>query len=137
MEAARLQMLAEDAAAARVTLTHAERMLPLSAADAYDGSQIRHEYSAALNHARIELLGKGDRQRAMQQLDQVERLLDTYEKSGGKHFGLYSLRAELYSMRGEKDKAQSALQAAWEHGWRATWRARHDPFLAGMTIPGP
>jgi TolB-like protein/DNA-binding winged helix-turn-helix (wHTH) protein/Tfp pilus assembly protein PilF len=137
MEAARLQMLADDAEAAHVTLTHAERMLPLSAADAYDGSQIRHEYSAALNHARIELLGKGDRQRAMQQLDQVERLLDTYAKNGGKHFGLYSLRAELYSMRGEKDKAQGALRKAWELGWRATWRARHDPFLAGMTIPGP
>jgi TolB-like protein/DNA-binding winged helix-turn-helix (wHTH) protein/tetratricopeptide (TPR) repeat protein len=137
MEAARLQMLAEDPEAARVTLTHAERMLPLTAADAYDGSQIRHEYSAALNHARIELLGMGDRQRAMQRLDQLEKLLDTYEKNGGEHFGLYSLRAEVYAMRGEKEKAQAAINEAWKRGWRATWRARHDPFLGGVTLPGP
>ena len=137
MEAARLQLLANDAVAAQVTLTHAERMLPLSAADAFDGSQIRHEYSAALNHARIELLGKGDRQRAMQRLDQLERLLDTYEKNGGKHYGLFSLRAEVFAMRGETAKAQAAVDKAWELGWRATWRARHDPFLAGVKLPGP
>ena len=135
VEAARLQLLAEDPAAAHVTLAHAERMLPLSAADAYDGSQIRHEYSAALIRARIALLGNGDRQRAMQQLAQVEKLLDTYEKNGGKHFGLYSLRAELYSMRGEKQKAQAAINEAWKRGWRATWRARYDPFLADVTLP--
>jgi TolB-like protein/DNA-binding winged helix-turn-helix (wHTH) protein/Tfp pilus assembly protein PilF len=81
--AARLQLLAEDAEGAHKTLTHAERILPLSAADAYDGSQIRHEYSAALNQARIELLGKGDRALAMRQVDGVERLLNTYEKHGG------------------------------------------------------
>lgn len=135
VEAARLQLLAEDPVAAHVTLAHAERMLPLSASDAYDGSQIRHEYSAALIRARIALLGNGDRQRAMQQLDQVEKLLDTYEKSGGKHFGLYSLRAELYSMRGDKEKAQAAINEAWKRGWRATWRARYDPFLADVKLP--
>jgi TolB-like protein/DNA-binding winged helix-turn-helix (wHTH) protein len=136
MEAARLQMLAEDGRGALATLTHAERMLPLSAADAYDGSQIRHEYSAALNHARVQLSGQGDRERALAQINAVEKLLDAYEQNGGRHYGLYSLRADVHSLRGEKDRARQALEAAWEHGWRTTWRARLDPFLAGVEIPG-
>jgi hypothetical protein len=40
-------------------------------------------------------------------------------------------------MRGEKEKAQAAINEAWKRGWRATWRARHDPFLGGVTLPGP
>lgn len=136
VEAARLQLLAGDARAAHATLAHAERILPLSAADAYDGSQIRHEYSAALNQARIELLAEGDRARALKQIAAVETLLDTYEKSGGRHYGLYAMRAEIHALRGEKDQAAALLRQAWEHGWRASWRARHDPFLAGVAIPG-
>ncbi|HEX6636185.1 MAG TPA: tetratricopeptide repeat protein [Steroidobacteraceae bacterium] len=136
VEAARLQLLSGNAKAAHATLAHAEHLLPLSAADAYDGSQIRHEYSAALNQARIELLAGGDRARAMQQLALVAKLLDTYEKSGGRHYGLYAIRSEVYALRGDKDKAAAELRKAWEHGWRSSWRARHDPFLAGVDIPG-
>jgi len=136
VESARLQLLAEDARGALVTLNHAERILPLSAADAYDGSQIRYDYSAALNQARIELLGEGDRAKAMKLIDRVATMLDTYEKSGGRHFGLYTLRADVHSLRGEKAEAAAELKKAWEHGWRATWRAKHDPFLEGVEIPG-
>ena len=57
-ELARLQYLAGDATAARATLAHAQRILPLSSADLFDGSQIRHEYSASLFHAGIELQGR-------------------------------------------------------------------------------
>ena len=103
----------------------------------YDGSQIRHEYSAALIRAAHRVLGKGDRQRAMQLLEQVEKLLDTYEQNGGKHYGLYSLRAELYCDARREREAQAAINEAWKRGWRATWRARHDPFLAGVTLPAP
>ena len=137
VEAARLQTMAEDFKGAHATMAHAERILPLSAADAYDGSQIRHEYSAALNQARIELLAGGDRDRAMKRIAGVERLLDTYESNGGRHFGLYSMRAEVHSLRGEKDKAAAELKKAWDNGWRARWRAKHDPFLAGVEMPGP
>ena len=105
-------------------------------ANLYDGSQIRHEYSAALLHARIELLGNGDRERALLMLAELERLLDAFEKNGGKHYGLYALRGELYALRGEKERAQQAYEAAWKHGWRARWRTIHDPFLAGVTMPG-
>jgi TolB-like protein/DNA-binding winged helix-turn-helix (wHTH) protein/tetratricopeptide (TPR) repeat protein len=136
VEAARLQLLSGDARSAHATLEHAERMLPLSAADAYDGSQIRHEYSAALNRARIELLAGGDRTRATTLLDGVEKLLDTYEKGGGRHYGLYALRSEVFAMRGEKEKAGAELKKAWDRGWRATWRARRDPFMAGVDLPG-
>jgi TolB-like protein/DNA-binding winged helix-turn-helix (wHTH) protein/tetratricopeptide (TPR) repeat protein len=135
IEAARLQLMAGDAKAAHVTLEHAERMLPMSAADAFDGSQIRHEYSAALNHARIQLLARVERERAMEQITQVERLLERYEKNGGKHFGMYTLRADVHALRGDKDRAAEELQKAWDRGWRATWHAKHDPFMVGVRMP--
>jgi TolB-like protein/DNA-binding winged helix-turn-helix (wHTH) protein len=134
-ELARLQLLANDAVSARATLAHAERILPLSAADLYDGAQIRHEYSAALTHAGILLLGGGDRTKALKMLAQLDHMLATYEKDGGRHFGLYSLRAESLSLQGKKTEANAALERAWERGWRATWRARREPFLSGLTIP--
>ncbi len=82
----------------------------MSVADLYDGSQIRHEYSAALVHARIELLGDGDRERALRMLAELEKLLDTFENNGGKHYGLFALRAELYALRGEKERARKAMK---------------------------
>jgi hypothetical protein len=135
VEAARLQIMAEDAVASYATLAHAERILPLSSADLYDGSQIRNDYSAALNQARIKLLAGADRDGAMKQLDQVERMLNQYEKSGGRHFCLYALRADVHALRGDKEKAAAELRKAWEHGWRSGWRTRYDPFLVGVEIP--
>jgi tetratricopeptide (TPR) repeat protein len=135
IEAARLQVMAEDAKSAHATLAHAERILPLSTADLYDGSQIRNEYSAALNQARIELLAGTGRARAMTMLDEVEQMLNRYEKNGGRHFCLYAMRSDVYALRGEKEKAAAELKVAWEHGWRSSWRTRYDPFLAGVDIP--
>jgi TolB-like protein/DNA-binding winged helix-turn-helix (wHTH) protein/Tfp pilus assembly protein PilF len=134
-ELAWLQVRAGDSTGAKYTLAHAQRLLPSSTADLYDGSQIKHEYSAALIQARIELAG-GDPERAKLLLDQTEKLLDTYERNGGKHFGLYSLRSELHALRGDKVKAEAALNAAWQAGWRNTWRARQDPYLDGVRVPG-
>ena len=134
-ELARLQLLSGDAAAALTTLQHAERILPHSNADLVDGSQIRHDFAGALVHARIHLRGGGDRQRAMALLDGFDRLLEIYESNGGRHFGLYSLRAESLAIRGETGKAEAALKNAWERGWRATWRAERDPYLAGIELP--
>ena len=134
-ELARMQMVSGDLLAARKTLLHADRILPILSGDLYDGSQIRHEYSGALIRARIELNGGGDRARALQMLTEFERMLDTYEKNGGRHFGLYTLRAESYALRGEKAKAREALQTAWKHGWRATWKPANDPLFAGIEVP--
>jgi tetratricopeptide (TPR) repeat protein len=136
-ELARLHFMANDAIAAHATLVHAQRILPLAAVDLFDGSQIRHAYSAALIHAAIELKGGGDTARAMQILHEFDQLLATYEKNGGTHFGLYSLRAESMGLQGKKAEAQAALEAAWEHGWRATWFAHRLPYLEGVEIPGP
>jgi len=135
MELARLQYIAGDAVAARATLAHANRILPLSTADVLDGSQIRHDYSAALFHAGIELKGGGDTQRARTLLRQLDEMLATYEKNGGQHYGLYSLRATSLAMQGQKAEAQAALDKAWKRGWRATWRARADPYLKDLKIP--
>jgi TolB-like protein/DNA-binding winged helix-turn-helix (wHTH) protein/tetratricopeptide (TPR) repeat protein len=135
-ELARLQYLAGDAIAARATLTHAQRILPLSSADLFDGSQIRHEYSASLFHAGIELQGGGDAARAQEILNQLDQMLATYEKNGGQHYGLYYLRAASLAMQGKKTEAEAALMTAWQRGWRSTWRARGDPFLGQLTLPG-
>jgi TolB-like protein/DNA-binding winged helix-turn-helix (wHTH) protein len=135
VELARLQLLAGDPLAARRTLEHADRILPLARADLYDGTQIRHEFSAALIRARVELTGGGDREHALRLLADLDRMLDLYEASGGRHFGLYTLRAESLALRGEKAQAQAALETAWQHGWRATWKVQHDPVFAGVVLP--
>ena len=135
-ELARLQFLANDPSAARATLAHAERILPeFAAADMFDGSQIRHEYAVALTHAGIELKGGGDSAKAQRLLSEFDAMLDRYEQSGGRHFGLYSLRAVSLAMQDKRAQAESALDNAWKHGWRATWRAERDPFLTGLALP--
>jgi len=136
VELARLQYIAGDAAAARATLAHAHRILPLSSADLFDGGQIRHDYSAALFHAGIELQGGGDTRYGLGLLKQLDRMLTAYEKNGGQHHGLYSLRAASLAMQGKKAEAQVALDQAWKKGWRTTWRARADPYLKELKIPG-
>ena len=134
-ELARLQLIAGDADAARATLAHAERILPLSTADMFDGSQVRFEYSAALIRAGIELKGGGDKARAMKILDDFDRMLDGYEKNGGDHFGLYTMRAESFALRGKPGDAQAALDAAWKKGWRSTWRLRRETTMAALKFP--
>jgi TolB-like protein/DNA-binding winged helix-turn-helix (wHTH) protein/Flp pilus assembly protein TadD len=134
-ELARIQYLADDPNAARATLAHAQRILPLSTADLFDGSQIRYEYSAALFHAGIALKGGGDPARARDLLGGLDQMLASYEKNGGAHYGLYFLRAASLASQGKNADAQTALDAAWKRGWRATWRARGDPFLRDLKIP--
>jgi hypothetical protein len=136
-ELARLQLLANQAVAARATLVYADRILPLSTADLYDGSQIRHQYSAALVRACIEIKGGGDHERALRMLAALDTMLDTYEKNGGVHYGLFAMRAESFALQGNRAAAQAALDTAWRRGWRATWRARLEPYLAGLAIPSP
>ena len=134
-ELARLQYIGGDAVAARATLAHAERILPLSTADMFDGGQIRFEYSAALVRAGIELQGGGDKAKAAEILRKFDRVLDTYENNGGRHFGLYALRAESLALQGRMREAQESLNVAWKKGWRATWRVRSDSSMAGLEIP--
>jgi len=134
-ELARLQLIGGEASAARATLAHAERILPLSTADMFDASQIRFEYSAALIRANIELKGGGDKAKAMLILKNFDRMLATYEENGGRHFGLYILRAESLALQGKAREAQEALNTAWKAGWRSTWRVRREPSMAGLEMP--
>lgn len=129
-----LQFIAGDATTAKATIAHAQRLLPLSNADLYDGSQIRHGYSAALLHAGIELRGGGDRAKALEMLKKLDALLDDYERNGGRHFGLYSLRAESLALQGKTNEAEAALKTAWARGWRGAWRARLEPYLQGVDL---
>lgn len=135
IELARLQLFANDAVTARATLAHAEKLVPLSTADLFDASQFRYGYSAALTRAAIELKGGGEKQRAMKLLADLDRVLTTFERNGGEHFGMYSLRAESLALQGRKEEAAAALATAWKKGWRATWRARNEPYLTGIAIP--
>ncbi len=134
-ELARLQFLAGDAAGARATLAHAQRVLPSLTGDLYDGSQVRFEYSPAVLHAAVELAGGGDRQKAMKLLADLDAMLATYQKNGGTHYGLYLLRAQSLALQGQKDAAAAQLEQAREHGWRGAWLAAREPYLAGVALP--
>jgi tetratricopeptide (TPR) repeat protein len=135
IELARMQLISGDPVTARATLAHAERVLPRSSADMFDGGQIRHEYSVALLLANIELKSGGDKAHAMKLLHELDEMLDRYEENGGKHFGLYRLRAESLLMQGKTAEAQAAINTAWKMGWRAVWRARREPYFAGIEFP--
>ena len=135
IELARMQLNSGDPVTARATLAHAERVLPRSSADMFDGGQIRHEYSVALLLAAIELKSGGDQARAMKLLHDLDRMLDRYEENGGKHFGVYRLRAESLAMQGKTAEAQAALNTAWKKGWRTLWRARRESYFAGIEMP--
>jgi TolB-like protein/DNA-binding winged helix-turn-helix (wHTH) protein/Tfp pilus assembly protein PilF len=134
VELAWLQFIAGESASARATLEHAERIVPLSTADLYDGSQIRHAYSAALLHAGIELRGGGDRARALKMLASLDEMLEKYRKNGGKHFGAWTLHAESLALQGRTREAEAELKTAYEHGWRARWRADREPYLQGVNL---
>ncbi|HTU64947.1 MAG TPA: winged helix-turn-helix domain-containing protein [Steroidobacteraceae bacterium] len=133
-ELAWLQFIAGESVSARATLAHAEKIVPLSTADLYDGSQIRYGYSAALLRAGIEIRGNGDRAMALRMLKRLDGLLDTYEENGGKHFGAYTMRAESLALQGKTREAEKALRTAYARGWRATWRASREPYLQGVDL---
>ena len=63
-ELARLQYLAGERRGTRDTWRMRSASCRCASADMFDGSQIRHEYSASLFHAGIELKGGGDARRA-------------------------------------------------------------------------
>ena len=134
VELAWLQFLAGESAQARITLEHAERIVPLSTADLYDGSQIRHTYSAALLYAGIELRGGGDRAKALDMLRKLDAMLEKYRDNGGMHYGAWALHAESLALQGKTDEAEAALKAAYEHGWRPSWRADREPYLQGVDL---
>jgi TolB-like protein/DNA-binding winged helix-turn-helix (wHTH) protein/tetratricopeptide (TPR) repeat protein len=134
VELAWLQFISGDSATARVTLEHAERIVPLSTADLYDGSQIRHAYSAALLHAGIELRGGGNRAQALEMLAKLDQMLDKYRDNGGRHYGAWTLQAESLALQGKTREAAAVLKDAYERGWRGTWRADREPYLQGVDL---
>ena len=135
-ELARLQLMAATQSAARATLAHAERILPLSTADMFDGSQIRFEYSAALMRAGIELKGGGDKAKATEDPDRVSTACSTRTKKTAASTSVCTRCAPNRSRcRARPREAQAALNTAWKKGWRATWRVRSDPSMAGLEIP--
>ena len=133
---ANYQWMAGDAVAARATLVNADRALPPKLIDTVDGGQIRHAMSAALIRAGVEIEGKGDADKARKLLGNVDQMLATYEQNGGRHYGLYSLRAESLALQGRKKEAQAAIDEAWKRGWRSSWLLRNQSYFAGITIPG-
>ena len=78
--------------------------------------------------------GGGDKAKAMQILAKLDRMLDTYEKNGGTHFGVYALRAESLALQGKTREAQAALKTAWKRGWRAPGVRAREPYLQGVDL---
>ena len=117
--------------AARATLAHAERILPLSTADMFDGGQIRHEYSAALMRAGIELKGGGDKAKAAEILRKFDRMLDTYEKNGGRALRPVRAARRVAGHAGQDARSAGGAEHRLEEGLARVWRARRELFYRG------
>ncbi len=69
---------------------------------------------------------------AQASLDQVDRLLVQVSNSGMKMPDLYYVRAGIWAMRGDQEKALEALEAAYELGFRHSWLIAVDFRLNSM-----
>lgn len=78
------------------------------------------------------LLQSGARERGLALLEDAERLFDNLEAAGLVNPDLDYQRAVVLALRGDDDRAATALQDALERGWRSRWWGRRDPALAGL-----
>ena len=135
-ELARLQYLAGEFAAARATLAHAQRILPLASVDMFDGSQIRHDYSASLFHAGIELKGGGDAGRgpgpARSARPDAGQLREEWRAALRVVFAACRLARDAGKDGGGRVSARNSMEARLAR----RWRARGDPYLGQVRMPG-
>ena len=69
-------------------------------------------------------------------LGQLDRMLANYEKNGGQHYGLYSLRAASLAMQGKTAEAESALETHGSAAGAPGGARSGDPYLGQVRMPG-
>ena len=77
-------------------------------------------------------LQSGDSTAAAKHLQQIADLLDRLVAAGEERNGIYALRAEVLSLRGDTQGAMQALNRAAELGWRYSWWAGREPYFAAL-----
>ena len=69
----------------------------------------------------------GEKDRAAQLLDHVERTLNDYEQRGVTAPAFSFHRARMLALRGDTARALTSLQTAVDRGWRRAWWINRDP----------
>ena len=131
-DAALLQLLANDPAAAQSSATRAERLMPVEhGAMVDDVWQTRWGRSALLAFT-LCARARGDTAAAERYLAQLSGWLDYLERNGHVWAGLHYLRADVHALRGRSDDALRELGTATRLGWRRAWWMRVDPALESV-----
>jgi tetratricopeptide (TPR) repeat protein len=92
-----------------------------------NGSNLRGAISLASVLSRI-----GELERANLLLDRSFQFIQTRPRLGRPGYGIFDVK--IYAVRGEKQKALSALRQAIDEGWRANWwyYLKYDPTLESL-----
>jgi transcriptional activator of cad operon len=134
-EAAYARMLLGDARAARQLIERA-----VVAPDRDPGYADAPWYARAATPVgaayRIDLavaeISLGDQVDAQRELDTVLTMLNAMIAAGVERHGTYELRARVYALKGQGDKAMEDLNLAVKLGWRRAWWALHEPYFASL-----
>jgi tetratricopeptide (TPR) repeat protein len=88
-------------------------------------------YRAAINLALV-LYKTGEQERADLLLDRSLQHIETVPRLGQRGHGIADVK--IYALRGEKQKALSALRQAIDEGWRSLWwyYLKYDPILESL-----
>ncbi len=88
-------------------------------------------WGAAIDLALV-LSKTGEQERADLLLDPSLQYIQTLPRLGEYGYGFADVR--IYALRGDKQKALSALRQAIDEGWRDSWRyfLKHDPILESL-----
>jgi hypothetical protein len=77
-------------------------------------------------------LQTGDSAAATRHLQEISDELDRLIAAGEERNGIYALKAEVLSLRGDTEGAMRALNRAADLGWRYSWWAEHEPYFAAL-----
>jgi hypothetical protein len=89
-----------------------------------------NNYNIAIGLALV-LIRTGEQERANLLLDRSLKYIQTIPRLG---HGYWIADVQIYALKGEKQKALSALRQAVDEGWRASWRyfLKYDPILESL-----
>ena len=131
LRAARLSLLLGDTSTARRLLNKGVRLAGAAASNLDFPWYERQGESGELTAAMVELAG-GDRAAAQARLRALSARITQLQQAGLERFGLYTLLAQISSLRGDPSTAMRSLHKATDLGWRATAEAIYDPAYASL-----
>jgi len=108
-----LHLLSENLPVARDEL---EQALDPDENQVFDGDQNMALLLASYLNDKL-----GEPEKAETQLQSAERSVRRARLNGIDHSGIYYTEASIYALRGDRERALQALQAAYDRGWRQAW----------------